>query len=198
MPSPSRISRLTFPRLGFVALALGATVLAAAARERQPQTAQPPEAAQAERVPAVQWVGHDSRISAPRMVRVRTAEAWHSLWAEHTGKPARDVPPHRHAAPTIDFTRFEVVGVLGGVLTNTDGFVAETVAAAPDGVHLRYAASSFQSASINGPDAGVRCTPFGLWLIERSDGPVILHEARLTKSGPAGWSETYRFPAPPR
>ncbi|HYD95066.1 MAG TPA: hypothetical protein VEC01_07065 [Noviherbaspirillum sp.] len=50
-----------------------------------------------------------SEISEKRLVAVRDAEAWKSLWAEHAGTGSADRP-----APEIDFSRNTVIGVFLG------------------------------------------------------------------------------------
>lgn len=150
-----------------------------------------------DRLPAVQLVGHDSRIMTPRFVLVRDQAGWDALWAEHTGAAFKEGAVGRHAAPKIDFSRFMVVGVFAGAVTNTDGEVAQSVSVTDDLVRVRYESSTFQTASFgeNG-DPGVKTSPFGLWVIEASKSPVVIEEGcRELKDSALSWKEVKRFDA---
>ncbi|MBL0928453.1 MAG: hypothetical protein IBJ11_12515 [Phycisphaerales bacterium] len=176
--------------LAFVSLIAASLVALAVSADPPPEVADGPP-------PPVQFVGHDSRIQAPRYVLVKDDEAWARLWSEHTGVEASFVPPHRHHAPKIDFRRFVVVGYFAGASTNTDGEQAVSVSAERGTTLVRYQPSTFQSAS-DGPerDPGVRTTPFGLWVIERSPQAIVILEGRRgIKSAPVKWTEVHRFDA---
>lgn len=146
-------------------------------------------------LPAVQLVGHDSKILSARFVLIRDDASWEALWAEHAGAAQKEGAMWRHAAPKIDFSRFMVVGVFGGATTNTDGEVAQSVTIADDRVRVRYESSTFQTASFGGQgDPGVKTAPFGLWVVEASDLPVVIEQARRgLKDSPVSWKEVKRF-----
>jgi hypothetical protein len=148
-------------------------------------------------LPAVQIVGHDSRIMAPRFVLVRDQATWDALWAEHTGAAIKGGAMGRHAAPKIDFSRFMVIGAFGGAVINTDGEEAQSVTVTDDLVRVRYESSTFQTSSFGGNgDSGVKTSPFGLWVIEASKSPVVIEEARRgLKDSPVSWKEVKRFDA---
>ncbi len=155
----------------------------------------PAEQPGADRLPAVQLVGSESRIRTPRFVRVRDEEAWHRVWGEHSGVEPGFSPGVRHAAPKVDFSRFMVVGCFHGERTNIDGEVAVGVSTGPEGMRIRCQTSSYQTASMAGqPEQAVKCAPFGLWVIERTDLPIIVERARQAgKSGPITWEQVMRF-----
>jgi len=153
-------------------------------------------AAKDERLPAVQFVGHDSRITQPRFVLVKDQAAWASLWSEHTSAAAGGGAMTRYAAPVIDFNRFMVVGAFSGATTNQDGEVAEMVGVEPNLVRVRYVPSTFQSAVAIGGEAdhGVATTPFGLWVVERTEKPIVIERGeRGLKAEPIQWKEVKRF-----
>jgi hypothetical protein len=154
-----------------------------------------PPATANQSLPAVQLVGHDSAFTTPRFVLVRDPDSWNALRAEHTGTPPKDGATGRHAVPKIDFTRFMVVGVFSGASTNTVGEVAHSVTVTDDLVRVRFQSSTFQTASFgNAPDPGVKTTPFGLWVIETSNSPVVIEEGRSTlKNSPITWTQVQRF-----
>jgi hypothetical protein len=148
-------------------------------------------------VPAVQFIGHDSKIMTPRFVLVRDQAAWDALWAEHSAAAVNEGAMGRHAVPMIDFSRFMVVGVFGGAVTNRDGEVAQSVTVTDAQVRVRYEASTFQTASFDGKaDSGIKTSPFGLWVIENSKSPVVIEEGRRgLKDSPVTWKEVKRFDA---
>jgi hypothetical protein len=147
-------------------------------------------------LPAVQFVGHDSKVTSPRFVLLKDDAAWSALWAEHTGADAAITPPTRHATPKVDFARFMVVGAFGGARTNTDGEIVSSVVDSEDALRIRYEASTFQTASgFSGEvDSGVKTSPFGLWVIERTDKPIVIEQGtRGLKSSPIEWKQVTRF-----
>jgi hypothetical protein len=174
-------------------------VLAAMAAAPDDPSAPPQAAPHAARQipPAVQFIGHDSRIAAERFVLIRDEAEWSRLWAEHTGIDAAAGPPLRNSVPRIDFTRFMVVGVFRGATVNEDGEIVTSVLYGNDVVRVRYEPSTFQTASFGaGPDKGEATRPFGLWVIDRSHSPVVIEEGRRgLKSEPVKWREVKRFEA---
>lgn len=148
-------------------------------------------------MPAVQLVGHDSKIAEPRFVLIKDEEAWINLWSEHLGVAASHTPPTRHVVPKVDFARYIVVGSFHGAGTNTDGEVVQSVLVGDDAVRIRFESSSFQSAGLGpGGDPGVKTTSFGLWVIEKTDKPIVIEQPgpRL-KADPVNWVEAKRFEA---
>ncbi len=160
-------------------------LFAAAPREAEA----PPEPERA----LVQWAGAASKHPAG-FALVLDQAAWRALWSAHTGSPASHSPPGRHAAPIIDFTRCMVVAWFTGPTTNTDGVLLETVAVGKDLVRLRVEHSTFQTAGQDGRGGAVDTTPFGIWVIPRSDAPIVVEEARRSlKRDPVTWVEVHRF-----
>ena len=60
--------------------------------------------------------GTDSQVTEPREVVVRSADEWGALWSTHGSD----------RAPTVDFSRFMVVGVFLGTRP-TSGYTVEIV-----------------------------------------------------------------------
>jgi hypothetical protein len=142
-------------------------------------------------LPAVQLVGHGSHIAEPRFVRVVDEAGWRTLWAEHTGVKAHHGTFSRHRAPHIDFERFMVVGIFEGATTNTDGVVADAILTDRARVRIQFQHSTFQtSGEVDG--GAQRTTPFGLFVIERSNLPVQFEVARLaSKAGPISYERVH-------
>lgn len=155
-------------------------------------------AAGEERLPIVQFAGHDSKITTERFVLVDTREAWVKLWGQHTGAEESLTPPTRHVTPAIDFSRYSVAGYFHGTGTNRDGEIGVSVRTTPEGTRVRFEASTFQSFSAGpGPDTGFTTRSFGLWVIEKPAGGVIFEEARGSlKNEPVRWVEVGRANAP--
>lgn len=142
-------------------------------------------------MPAVQLVGQDSKIDTAKFVLVTNEDDWKKLWAEHTGVAPSYSPP-RHAAPKIDFKKYTVIGMFNGKSTNTDGQIVESIQHEANAIRVRFDAASFQTSSPGG--TGVSTTSFGLWVIEKTDKPIILETpANVTKGGHSGWKEVKRF-----
>jgi len=186
------------PRITTATLLLAACTLTpgcAAPSNSSSTTPAPAPAPAAASLPAVAFVGHDSKVSSPRFVLIRDAAAWATLWAEHTATPAGYGALARHAVPAIDFTRFMVVGVFLGSATNTDGCEAHSIAAEVDTLRIRYTLSTFQTSAPPGQrDSGVSTTPFGLWVIDRSDKPVSFELGRRgLKNSPLTFTPVHRI-----
>lgn len=148
--------------------------------------------------PAVQFVGHDSQIAQERFVLVNTHLAWEALWREHRGLAGEQGPPTRHVVPKIDFLRYCVVGYFRGDGVNCDGEVATEVHVANGQVRIRFTTSTFQTASLGpDPDPGVKTRSFGLWVIERHKGLIVLERERMgLKDEAPSWSEVARLSEP--
>lgn len=145
--------------------------------------------------PYVQWAGHESKITERAFVIARTDDEWAELWSRHTGTPVSWGAMGRHSAPKIDFDRCLVVGYFNGRATNTDGQVAQSITTADDGVHVRFETASFQTASFGpGPDTGEATTSFGLWVIDKTDKPIIIEQAHIAgKGGATTWKVVQTF-----
>jgi len=155
------------------------------------------EAPSREVLPAVQFVGQDSKIAQPRFVLAKDEDAWLKIWTEHTGAAAGQSPPARHAAPKVDFSRYMVVGIFDGAGVNTDGLIAQSVLVRDDVVRIRFETSSFQTFSSGpGRDQGVKTSCYGMWVIEKSDKPIVLERGmQQLKNQPMQWKEVKRLDA---
>ncbi len=121
--------------------------------------------------PAVQWVGPDSK-HPPGFVLIQSDQDWRDLWTAHTGLSSR------HAAPKVDFTRYTIVAYFRGPSPNRDGEVLQSILHDSEGTILRFESSTFQSLSLDGPDRGSPAASYGIWLIPRTLGPIIVEEGR--------------------
>ena len=91
--------------------------------------------------------GADSQVTEPREAVVRSADEWGALWSTHSSD----------RAPTVDFSRFMVVGVFLGTRP-TSGYTVEIVRVyRQDGVttveyrEARPAADSFNLQALTAP-----------------------------------------------
>jgi hypothetical protein len=144
--------------------------------------------------PCVAWSGGTSAVQAREFARVRTPEAWAALWARHTGadpKQAEDAYYNPAGAPWIDFERFEVVAVFQGKKWNSAGVDCVSLAEEEGRVVLRFDDRSFQTLG-----GAVEASPFGLFVIARSDKPVAFEEnVQSLKGQPPVWKERARLEA---
>lgn len=177
-----------------VACAISLIALAPVQREPAPQRA---EQVNEPRVPAVQFVGERSHITEARFERFRDQEAWAKFWGEHANVEVGYGAISRHAAPKVDFTRFMVVCVLGGKRTNTDGITCESVVTTDELVRVRIEDSTYQTMRSGEVDHGDASTPFGFFVIEKSEARVVIeHGRRGLKSDPLTWKQVHEFAAP--
>src|SRR5205085_2843738 len=107
----------------------------------------------------------------------RDEAAWQALWGAHTGRdPAAGGVMDRHAAPLVNFDRCLVVAFFRGAATNEDGELVRELAQTADGLRVRFSSDGFQSASISGPDRGVKTRPFGIWVLPATAGSIVIEE----------------------
>lgn len=146
------------------------------------------------RVPAVQWVGPTSSIHAPGYHLVTDEAAWRDLWEQHRGELAERAHQGWVMPPEIDFERYMVVACFRGESTNRNGERAEGVFRRGEALVVRYDSVTFQTASFGEQDVPEVSTPYGIWVIEQHDGPVVIEEDKngLIGADPA-WREVHRF-----
>lgn len=176
-------------RRGVIGLGvLAAAVLAGAGAVVQPVESRPP---------VVQWAGAHSEIDGEGFRLVTDREAWAALWEAHRGECAERGHQGWVTPPEIDFERCMVVAYFRGEAARNNGEVARAVFRRGGELVVRFQSATFQTASF-GPDdepdeAG---TPYGLWVVDRFDGPVIVEENRQGLiGGDPVWREAHRFGA---
>ncbi len=163
------------------------------------QSAQPdtqPDSGDA-RPPAVQWVGAYSNISTPGFRRIADREAWTTLWALHRGDLADHSRRGQVMPPEIDFARYMVVARFTGESMYNNGERASSVFRRGDALVVRYDSSTYQTMMLDPDDKPVASSlPYGIWVVERFDGPVVIEEDRngLLRGDPV-WKEVHRFGA---
>ncbi|MFG0285254.1 MAG: hypothetical protein ACF8R7_12595 [Phycisphaerales bacterium JB039] len=156
-----------------------------------------PGSAREPALPYVQLIGPDSAIVERGFHRIRDQQAWHDLWKRHIGEDP--VIAGINMAPEIDFDRCEVIAFFRGKATNTRGERVEAIDDLEGHRRIRFDASTYQTASLfeGEPDHGDACTPYGLWVIERTDSAIVIEENVQGLIGkPAIWQEKFRFEAP--
>jgi hypothetical protein len=164
---------------------LGSLVMSGAAMERDGAP------------PAVQWVGPQSGIAEAGFFCIEDREAWSALWERHAAECADRAHQGWVMPPEVDFDRFMVVGAFAGERDVTNGAVVQGVQLRADALVIRYDWIEFQTASGLGgeePEPDYVGTPFGLWVVERFAGPVVLEEDKrgLINAAPE-WREVHRF-----
>lgn len=127
--------------------------------------------------------------------RIRDLAAWETVWAGHVGAEAATIAG-LSTAPGVDFDRYEVIAFFRGPARNIRGERVVSIEEAEDGRRLRFDSSTYQTASMSGEDGGVQVAPFGLWIIDRADGLVVVEEnVQNLIGGEPVWRERARLEA---
>jgi hypothetical protein len=99
--------------------------------------------------------------------------------------------------PEIDFTLYMVICAFCGPAERTNGGLVQEVLRRGDALVIRYDWVTFQTASgFDGraPAPAPSGTPYGIWVVERFDGQVILEEDKQgLLNQPPLWREVHRF-----
>lgn len=163
-----------------------------------PSSPQEPQRAARTIVPAVVLTGAKSAIESAAYHRLRDAEELARVWLAHLGEPA-PVGEHnwfynRGGVPEVDFAGYEVLAIFGGDGWNSAGFRIETVTDAATVRQVRFDHRHYQT---EGPDGGgKRATPYGFFVLPRTDLPLVLEENVQSMIGrPSEWQERARLPA---
>jgi len=148
--------------------------------------------------PLVQWAGHETKSNQRGFSLITDETAWRQLWTSHAGLEFGHGAVFRNYAPLIDFDRGFIVAYFRGPSTNEDGEILVSIAELPDQIRLRFERSSFQTASFDGTDHGMKTTPYGIWLVPKPAGgiavPIVIEEARRgLKDEPITWKEVHRI-----
>lgn len=182
---------------------------------RQPQPPLPPgipvpqvapEQAPGEGLKAlVSMHGPHSAFPETRYVRVMDAETFATMWAMHVGDDPDDNFRASRAYPEIDFTRCMVIAYFRGPSINNDGEIIDSVTPTGGGIRIRFDSLTYQTASGFGhtdpakePNRaafrGDACRPFGIWVLPRDEGEVIIEENTQGLLGqPPVWTRQIRF-----
>jgi hypothetical protein len=147
--------------------------------------------------PLVSLKGAHSDIAERRFDLVATEEAWRELWAEHRGKKDADARRAWQTVPEIDFERCLVIAFFRGSAWNCDGEYVVSVSDRGDDLLLRFDSHTYQTA---GPDGGgVQVTPYGLWILPRTEKAITIEENVQGLIGqPAKWKVQHVFAAQAR
>lgn len=150
----------------------------------------------AESKPYVTFAGAQSAIATRAYRKVTSAEDWAALWQEHRGIQAREGGYNWHyneaGVPIVDFDRCMVVAVFQGKAWNSAGVIAVSVTEEKERILIRFDDKSYQTA---GPDGGgERVTAYGLFVLPKTDKPVVLEEDVQGLIGePPKWKERARL-----
>jgi hypothetical protein len=141
-------------------------------------------------LPLVQISGSDSKIAERSHLLISSAREWNQLWHRHTGKPITDVS--ETDVPRVNFDRCVVVAVFQGPQNNL-GVVAHSVIEQADRTILRL--DNRYYGTVSRPNVPVRKdTPFGFFVLLRSDKPIVLEEAFYSsKTAPPVFKERARL-----
>lgn len=120
--------------------------------------------------PSMVLKGSDSSVTKPEIVLATNPKQWSAIWAKHTaGKSEKN-----RIAPVVDFGKSEVVCIFQGSGWNSNGVLPTEIADLGESIRVRCDNDSFQTIGKDG--GGVRCTPFGIFVIPKSKKPVTVWE----------------------
>ena len=139
--------------------------------------------------------GSDSGVTRTQYRLAGSQEIFDQLWLEHLGdNPPLDALGHVQT-PQIDFETVSAIFIFGGDRVNTSGYTIDAVEHEDDAITIRYSANSFQTAAIQGQDAGKPTRPWALVLIARTGKTVYLMEKDLSMQiSTQGWTQRAVFP----
>ncbi|MCC6286105.1 MAG: hypothetical protein IT439_12535 [Phycisphaerales bacterium] len=171
---------------------------------RQPQPPLPPgipvpqvapEQAPGEGLKAlVSMHGPRSAFPEARYVRVMDAETFATMWAMHVGDDPDDNFRASRAYPEIDFTRCMVIAYFRGPSVNNDGEIIDSVTPTGGGIRIRFDSLTYQTMPRGEADRRLSCRPFGIWVLPRDEGEVIIEEnTQGLLSQPPVWTRQIRF-----
>jgi hypothetical protein len=108
-----------------------------------------------------EWQGPDSGVATRSYRLVTGAEEWRVLWEGH-----RD----GETAPEVDFEDSMAVAVFAGAGWNSRG-IAVTITEDDETIRVRFRGRYYQTMM-----DGDRVTPYGIWILPRSEKTVLLEE----------------------
>lgn len=125
--------------------------------------------------PCVVLSGGDSAIAKRGCHRILSRQQWFEIWETHKGQKAPEnldldfvrVPD----LPIIDFESHMVIAVFVGASSNCSGVKPYSVTEYEDRVVLRFTYASYQS--VRGFE---RCTPYGFFVVPKSEKALVLEE----------------------
>ncbi len=159
---------------------------------KPPKPSVPPVAGPGLLDPFVTWSGPDSAIKDAAFVRIATAQAWEKLWEQHSGAPLKRGNVGQAFIPQINFDKCIAIGIFVGEKTNSNGVVLDSIREEDGRVLLRFDESTYQTASgpNDGPDSGVKCRPYGIFVIPKTSLPITVEENQQgLKDQPPRWKE---------
>ncbi|MBL9078339.1 MAG: hypothetical protein JNL08_12590 [Planctomycetes bacterium] len=159
---------------------------------------QPQRAGAAPIVPAVALSGARSAVTESGYHRLRSAADLARVWLAHRGEPAPQGDYgwfyNRAGVPEVDFAGFEVVAIFGGTTWNSAGFAVEAIDDTPEQRRIRFDHKHYQTAGVDGDGGGKRATPFGFFVLPRTDLPLVLEEDVQGLIGqPPEWQQRARL-----
>jgi hypothetical protein len=126
------------------------------------------------------WEGNDSKITEKEYHRITSKDEWQKLWQRHS--------PGDEALPAVDFSKDMIIAVFLGKTVNTGGITAQVEEI---GGVLRF---QFDGRGYQTLGKWDKVTPFGIFVIPRSDMKVILEEnVQNLIGGPARWKTQATF-----
>jgi hypothetical protein len=133
---------------------------------------------------SVAWSGAASAVEDEGCVLVRTTEEWVDTWSRHLGQELKrpyDFYFNRAGVPEVDFGTQMVLAVFAGNTSNTAGYACKSVETRDGAVVITVSSKSYQTM-----DESRHATPFGIFVVPRTEQRVLVDEFQGSMGGGGG------------
>ncbi len=148
--------------------------------------------------PLVSFSGSHSQIDQPSYQLFTSAKDWTNLWLRHTGAAAAEKHDDFYnpaGVPEINFDKCMVVAVFSGKSKNIAGIETASYTENAGQIKLRIRAKGYQTGGPPGADNGDDVTSYGLFVVNRTPGVVVIEQdVQDLRGQPPIWKEVARFP----
>jgi hypothetical protein len=148
--------------------------------------------------PLVSFSGAHSQIGERSYQLITSAKDWTNLWLRHTGTAAAgkyDDFYNPAGVPEVNFDKCMVIAIFSGKSKNIAGIEAASYTEDTDQIKLRIRAKGYQTGGRPGADNGDAVTPYGLFVVNRTPGTIVIEQdVQDLKGQPPIWKEAARFP----
>jgi hypothetical protein len=148
--------------------------------------------------PLVSFSGSRSKINEPSYQLITSAKDWTNLWLRHTGTAAAEKYDDFYnpaGVPEVNFDKCMVIAVFSGKSKNIAGIEVASYTENDGQIKLRIREKGYQTGGPPGADNGDNVTPYGLFVVNRTPGMVVIEQdVQNYKGQPPIWKEVARFP----
>ncbi|MFH0944309.1 MAG: hypothetical protein V2A76_03850 [Planctomycetota bacterium] len=148
--------------------------------------------------PVVTWSGPNSRITERTYLRMVKQNDLLRTWYDHLGTQPKSGGRHDPSVdpviPEVDFDRYMVLGIFQGKECNSTGVFVDSIEETDDELIVKFDEHTYQTeAPMGQADQGDRVTPFGIFVVPRTNKPVVFVEnVQGLLHAPPEWEEQFR------